>query len=107
MELYAAHFKAGAPRRERFRALCPQAGSLWSEPPAADYDKFRDQTVRRSHRSFEKLQSELSSIVDFQEWGSAMLNVLLLIENSPVGHFLETEFDQTLAEKNPPATASP
>lgn len=105
MELYLAHFKAGAVRRERFRALCPQARSLWSEAPAMDYAGFLS-TVRRSMDSFLALDN-LSSIVDFQEWGSAMLNALVLIEHSPAGRELETEFDQVLAERNPQGAASP
>ena len=105
MELYRAHFKAGAVRRARFRALCPQAKGLWCEAPAAAYDDLL-RAVEISKNSFLKLD-DLSSVMDFQDWGTAMLNVLLLVENSPAGRELETEFDQVLAERNPPEAAAP
>ena len=105
MELYRAHFKAGAVRRERFRALCPRARGLWSEAPAVAYGDLL-KTVETSMASFAKLD-DLSSIVDFQEWGTAMLNVLLLVENSKAARELEVEFDQVIAERTPPKAAAP
>jgi len=105
LELYRAHVRAGAVRRERFRALCPRARGLWSEAPAVTYkDLLR--TVEISKDSFLKLD-DLSQDGEFQDWGTAMLNVLLLIENSPAGRELEAEFDRAMAERTPPGTASP
>ena len=97
VELFAAHAALPSPRRERFRARFPRARGLWSEPAASTYAELLRAT-ERSLQSFVRLE-DLSSILDFQEWGGAMLDVLFLVENSPAGKDLEEEFDQAMQEK--------
>jgi len=69
---------------------------LWDEAPPASYDQLL-QVFDRSMRSFARLD-ELSQITDFQDWGGAMLDVLLLIEGSPGSKVLEEEFDRAIKE---------
>ena len=105
VNLFREHIRAGELRRKRFRTLCPQARGLWSETPPVDYAGFL-RTARKSMTSFLKLD-DLSSTLDFQEWGIHMLNILLMIENSPVGRDLEAEFDRTITERDPSGATPP
>lgn len=96
LDLYRERGKLANVRRDQFRALCPKARGLWGEAPPASYDQLL-QVFDRSMRSFARLD-ELSQITDFQDWGSAMLDVLLLVEGSPGSKVLEEEFDRAIKE---------
>ncbi len=91
---FAQHARQSNTRQDRFRKLFPRAHGLWSETPPAHYDGLR-QVFDRSLKSFVKLD-ELSKLTEPQEWGSAMLDVLLTIEGSPGAAELEKEFDETI-----------
>lgn len=97
LELYRERSKLANVRRDQFRQLCPQARGLWCEAPPASYEQML-QVFDRSLRAYARLD-ELSQITDFQDWGSAMLDTLLLVESSPGSKALEEEFDRAIKEE--------
>ncbi len=78
-------------RRELFKKHFPRARSVWSESQVADYANLR-RIFYASLESYFRLDS-ISQIMSPQDWGSAMLDVLLLTEGIPAALEMEQEFD--------------
>ena len=78
-------------RQEIFRKHFPRARSIWSESPPGDYKNLR-RIFYASMESYFKLDN-ISQLVAPQDWGSAMLDVLLLTEGCPTASRFEQEFD--------------
>jgi len=81
-------------RREQFKKHYPQAGGLWNELPPADYQGIK-KLFERSMQSYFNLD-KISRLTEPQEWGSAVLDVLLLLEGTPAAAELEKEFDSEM-----------
>ena len=78
-------------RRELFKKHFPRARSVWSESQVRDYANLR-RIFYASLESYFRLDS-ISRIISPQDWGSAMLDVLLLTEGIPAALEIEQEFD--------------
>ncbi len=81
-------------REREFSRLCPDAFGQWKKSAPVSYNELL-QIYAQCFKSYMKLDS-LSPNADFPEWGSAMLDVLLLLPDSAAGEALEKEFDQAL-----------
>ncbi len=91
LELFAnQHLQANA-RKEMFQKFYPRARGLWSRTPPQSYAQLRNY-FEQSMQAYFKLD-ELSQLTEPQDWGSTMLDTLLLIEGSPGAAELEKEFD--------------
>ena len=81
-------------RRTLFLQLYPQARGLWSQTPPTSYEQLRN-VFLRSMNSYHKLD-KISKIFKPQDWGSAMLDSLLLLEGAACAADLEREFDDEM-----------
>ena len=81
-------------RRKLFRKHYPQARGLWTESPPRDYRNLR-RFCMQSLSSYLRLE-QLSRLIEPQDWGSAVLDVLLLTEGIPEAADLEKEFDDQM-----------
>ncbi|MBR7144495.1 MAG: hypothetical protein IKD10_06080 [Lentisphaeria bacterium] len=81
-------------RRTLFLQIYPQARGLWSQSPPSSYEQLRNVFIR-SMNSYHKLD-KISRIFTPQDWGSAMLDSLLLLEGSRCAADLEREFDDEM-----------
>ena len=83
-------------RRQIFLKHFPAARGLWSEAIPRNRQMLR-RFFERSMQSYFQLE-DLSSIVEPQDWGSAMLEVLMLTESIPGANELEEEFDNAMRQ---------
>jgi len=91
LEDFSNYMKLDNTRRKLFRKHYPNAKGLWTMSPPATYAglwKF----YLKSMNAFFTLD-ELSKVTEPQDWGSAMLDVLLMCEGTPEAAVLEKEFD--------------
>lgn len=94
VEKFTLHIKNNNVRRGQFRKKYPAAAGLWSRTAPADYRELK-YFFSQSMESYMRLE-KISKIFSPQDWGSAMLDVLLMTEGSPGAVELETEFDNTM-----------
>ena len=64
-------------RRAVFQQLYPNARGLWSQPPPTSYAEMK-KLLLSSMTSYHNLDN-ISRIFKPQDWGTAMLNVLLML----------------------------
>ena len=81
-------------RKTLFLQLYPQARGIWSQTPPTNYAQLK-QIFIRSMTSYHNLD-KISKIFKPQDWGSAMLDALLLLEGSVCASELEKEFDDEM-----------
>ena len=81
-------------RQEIFRKQFPQARGIWSESPPGSYKNLR-RVFSASMESYFNLD-KISRLAAPQDWGSAMLDVLLLTEGCPTVGSFEQEFDMEM-----------
>ena len=81
-------------RRTQFLNLYPKARGVWSQTPPNSYAQLRNVFIR-SMKSYHNLD-KISKIFKPQDWGSAMLDALLLLEGAPCAEELEREFDDEM-----------
>ena len=81
-------------RRKEFQNLFPNARGLWSVMLPSNFREMR-KLAAESIDSYIKLD-RLSRITAPQDWGTAMLNALLLTEGTPGADELEKEFDNAM-----------
>ena len=86
-----AKFNTPNARQEIFRKHFPKARGIWSESMVVDYKNLR-RIFYAAMESYFKLD-KVSKLAAPQEWGSAMLDVLLLTEGCPTAGSFEQEFD--------------
>ena len=103
-ERFSERLAMNNPRKNIFLKLFPKATGLWQRSAPKSYREIIDIFFTKSIISFIKL-NKLSYIINPQEWGSAILDVLLLTGNTPGVLELERTFDLQIRawEKNPPA----
>ena len=83
-------------RRELFKKHFPRSRGVWSESQVTDYTDLR-RIFYASLESYFKLD-HISRIISPQDWGSAMLDVLLLTEGIPSALEIEQEFDAAIRQ---------
>ena len=81
-------------RKAIFLQLYPQARGIWSQTPPTNYEQLKKIFIR-SMTSYHNLD-KISKIFKPQDWGSAMLDALLLLEGSACAAELEKEFDDEM-----------
>lgn len=94
ISLFAAHITANNLRCQNFRRQFPRARGIWSSPPPTNYKQLMD-FFKRSLESYIRLD-DISQVVHPQDWGSAMLDVLIMSENVPGTDDLKKEFDEAM-----------
>jgi len=91
---FAKHIRTDNARRKVFQSLFPHARGLWIGEPPTNFNGMRKLAVT-SLDSYIRLD-RLSRITSMQDWGSAILDVLLLTEGTPGAAELEKEFDNAV-----------
>lgn len=87
----AVKFSTPNARQELFSKYFPRARGIWSEGAPSDYKTLR-RLFYASLEAYFKLDN-ISRLASPQDWGSAMLDVLILTEGCPTSGSLEQEFD--------------
>ena len=91
---FSAKFQQPNARRKLFLQLYPHARGMWTQTPPTNYEQLQTLFVR-SLSSYHKLD-KISRIFKPQDWGSAMLDALLLLEGAGCAAELEKEFDDEM-----------
>lgn len=94
LELFSAQQKVSNVRRELFLKSYPRSRGSWTNPHCANYNMLKKLFVQSMNGYF-KLD-RLSRIFEPQDWGSAMLDALLMVEGTPGAAELEKEFDDAM-----------
>ena len=98
LQIFANKMQQPNMRRELFRQIYPQARGLWSQAPPSSYKQLKN-VFAQSMKSYYKLD-EISKIFNPQDWGSAMLDALLLLEGAACATELEREFDNEMRRQS-------
>ncbi len=88
------HIELSQARKAAFEEACPNIRGRWKEGNPATYKLLQSRCV--SARQAYLKASQLSSVTSFPEWGSKMLEVLVLTCGSPEAKELEMQFDKAL-----------
>ncbi len=91
---FANKLKQPNMRRQLFLQIYPQARGIWTQTPPTNYEQLKEFFVR-SLNSYHKLD-KISRIFQPQDWGSAMLDALLMLEGASCANELEKEFDDAM-----------
>lgn len=91
---FARKFHQPNVRRNNFLKLYPGARGIWSQTPPGNYKDLRN-LFEQSMRSYIRAD-QISKLFEPQEWGTAILDALLLVEGAPCAAELEKEFDTEL-----------
>ncbi|MBO5722778.1 MAG: hypothetical protein J6S19_06655 [Lentisphaeria bacterium] len=97
LELFSAQQKVSNVRRELFLKHYSKSRGGWTNPHCTNYDKLKKLFVQ-SMQGYFKLD-KLSRIFEPQDWGSAMLDALLMVEGTPGAAELEKEFDDAMRNR--------
>ena len=94
LEDFSKQMRLENTRRKLFKKHYPYSKGLWSMSPPASFQGFIN-FYQRSMNAFFNLDN-LSKVTETQDWGSAVLDVLLMCEGTPGAAVLEKEFDEEI-----------